>query len=466
MAKYKAYPEYKDSGVEWLKSTPAHWSSAPIKYLALATNSLFLDGDWIESKDISDDGVRYITTGNVGEGLYKEQGSGFITENTFSKLNCTEVFEGDILISRLNNPIGRACLVPSLGYKTVTSVDNVIFRTDKYYNRKYLVYLFSSKDYFQHTGNLARGTTMQRISRGLLGNIRIPVPTRSEQASIAAFLDHETAKIDNLIEKQLQLIELLKEKRQAVISYAVTKGLKPDVPMKDSGVEWLGEVPEHWKICRIKQLSKQISKGTTPSTIGGDFVDEGIRFLKAENIGKSKFVNSLPEFYISNDVDKQISRSRLQERDVLVIIAGATTGMASVLQKEILPANTNQAVSFIRTKNSNHADWVYYWLGTDTIQRIIGMGAVQAAQPNLSMEDLGNIPILLPEQDELASICMEIEKQFVQFESLICKAESAIDLMQERRTALISAAVTGKIDVRDWVAPDSQDVEEPEEATA
>ena len=93
------------------------------------------------------------------------------------------------------------------------------------------------------------------------------------------------------------------------------------------------------------------------------------------------------------------------------------------------------------------------------------MGAVQAAQPNLSLEDLGNIPILLPEQDELASICMEIEKQFVQFESLICKAESAIDLMQERRTALISAAVTGKIDVRDWVAPDTQNVEEPQEAT-
>ncbi|MGQ4860323.1 restriction endonuclease subunit S, partial [Enterobacter roggenkampii] len=303
------------------------------------------------------------------------------------------------------------------------------------------------------------------LNQELIKNSFLLAPSRSEAEKVANFLEHETAKIDNLIEKQKQLIELLKEKRQAVISHSVTKGLNPDVPMKDSGVEWLGEVPEHWKICRIKQLSKQISKGTTPSTIGGDFVDEGIRFLKAENIGKSKFVNSLPEFYISNDVDKQISRSRLQERDVLVIIAGATTGMASVLQKEILPANTNQAVSFIRTKNSNHADWVYYWLGTDTIQRIIGMGAVQAAQPNLSMEDLGNIPILLPEQDELASICMEIEKQFVQFESLICKAESAIDLMQERRTALISAAVTGKIDVRDWVAPDTQNVEEPQEAT-
>jgi len=331
------------------------------------------------------------------------------------------------------------------------------------FDAKYLHYLALTIQFSRYSTN----TALPSMTQEHLSNYKFSVPkAESERNKITEFLDLETAKIDNLIEKQQQLIELLKEKRQAVISHAVTKGLNPDVPMKDSGIEWLGEVPEHWKICRIKQLSKQISKGTTPSTIGGDFVDEGIRFLKAENIGKSKFVNSLPEFYISNDVDKQISRSQLQERDVLVIIAGATTGMASVLQKEILPANTNQAVSFIRTKNINHADWIYYWLGTDIIQRIIGMGAVQAAQPNLSMEDLGNIPILLPERDELVSICMEIEKQFVQFESLICKAESAIDLMQERSTALISAAVTGKIDVRDWIAPNTQDTEEPQEATA
>lgn len=93
MAKYKAYSEYKDSGVEWLDFVPIRWSNVPIKYLALGFSSLFLDGDWIESKDISDDGIRYITTGNVGEGHYKEQGSGFITENTFNKLNCTEVLE-------------------------------------------------------------------------------------------------------------------------------------------------------------------------------------------------------------------------------------------------------------------------------------------------------------------------------------------------------------------------------------
>ena len=168
---FPSYPEYKEAGVEWLGEVPEHWCSAPIKYMALERNSLFLDGDWIESKDISSDGIRYITTGNVGEGAYKEQGAGFISEETFHSLGCTEVYEGDVLISRLNNPIGRACITPDLGGKVVTSVDNVIFRPDAKYHKKFIVYLFSSEEYFKHTGNLARGATMQRISRGLLGKV-------------------------------------------------------------------------------------------------------------------------------------------------------------------------------------------------------------------------------------------------------------------------------------------------------
>src|SRR5690606_34485236 len=138
-AKYQAYAEYKDSGVEWLEVIPSHWTSIAIKFLALDKNSLFLDGDWIESKDISNSGIRYITTGNVGTGFYKEQGSGFITQSTFEQLSCSDVYAADILISRLNLPIRRACIVPDLNSRIVTSVDNVIFRPDEEYHPRFLV---------------------------------------------------------------------------------------------------------------------------------------------------------------------------------------------------------------------------------------------------------------------------------------------------------------------------------------
>ena len=449
---FPSYPEYQEAGVEWLGDVPEHWRSVPIKYMALERGSLFLDGDWIESKDISSEGIRYITTGNVGEGSYKEQGAGFISEETFHFLGCTDVYEGDVLISRLNNPIGRACVAPDLGGRVVTSVDNVIFRPDSRFHKKFIVYLFSSDEYFRHTGNLARGATMQRISRGLLGNIRVVTPSFEEQAQIARFLDHETARIDALIEEQQRLIELLKEKRHAVISFSVTKGLDPTAPMKDSGVEWLGEVPTHWTVTRIKRLAKVISKGTTPTTIGEDFQDEGVRFLKAENIFAGCVLPE-PEFFINERAHISLARSSLAEKDILVVIAGATTGKSAVLSGEFLPANTNQAVSFIRLLDTGFSEFIQCWLSTDMVQRSISLNSVQSAQPNLSMEDLGEIPVPLPPPQELEFIVNYIASKTSIFDALISKAESASKLLGERRSALISAAVTGKVDVRGWKPP-------------
>ncbi|MEZ5505856.1 MAG: restriction endonuclease subunit S [Gammaproteobacteria bacterium] len=321
---------------------------------------------------------------------------------------------------------------------------------------QYFKYLFKCSAFVSalqaSTDSLRDGKS---ITYEQFGSISLCEPPIGEANSIARFLDHETAKIDTLIEKQQQLIKLLKEKRQAVISHAVTKGLNPNVPMKDSGVEWLGEVPAHWTIGKIKNLTITISKGTTPSTIGSDFESEGIRFLKAENIGKGFNVSEEPSFYISTETDELLARSRLKEGDVLVIIAGATTGQSSVLQKEILPANTNQAVSFIRPSESAYSEYISHWISTKFAQAIIWQGAVQAAQPNLSMETLGNIPIYIPPASEASSINEKIRDLTKKLDRLVNQAENAIQLLQERRTTLISAAVTGKIDVRDWQPPAS-----------
>ncbi|HFL2859577.1 TPA: restriction endonuclease subunit S, partial [Pseudomonas aeruginosa] len=339
---FPCYPKYRASGVEWLDQVPDHWSSVPIKYMALERNSLFLDGDWIESKDISSDGIRYITTGNVGEGAYKEQGAGFISEETFHALRCTEVYEGDVLVSRLNNPIGRACVVPNLGGRVVTSVDNVIFRPDLKFYKKFIVYLFSSEEYFKHTSNLARGATMQRISRGLLGNIRVVTPSLEEQTQIARFLDHETARIDALIEEQQRLIELLKEKRQAVISHAVTKGLDPTVPMKDSGVEWLGEVPAHWEVRSISSISKKITNGYVGPT-RDILVDEpGVRYLQSLHIKSNKIKFEVP-YFVSEQWSAEHAKSILASGDVLIVQTG-DIGQVAVVTEEHAGCNCHALI--------------------------------------------------------------------------------------------------------------------------
>lgn len=447
----KKYNSYKDSGIEWIDEIPMDWHTSRIKHLCTEKESLFIDGDWIESNVIVEEGIRYITTGNVKPGYYSEQGSGFITEETFNNLNCTEVFEGDLLISRLNNPIGRACIVPNLGARIVTSVDNVIFRPDSIISKKFLLFLFSCKEYFEHTDLIARGATMQRISRGLLGNIKIPLPTLEDQTAIANYLDHKTAQIDALISKKEKLIELLNEERTALINHAVTKGLNPDAPMKDSGFEWIGEVPEHWEMSKLKHLSSIISKGTTPSTIGKDLIEEGvIKFIKAENIFEN-IIRDHPSFFIDEETNELLKRSNLCENDVLFVIAGATIGKVAILPKSFLPANTNQAVCFIRLKDTSRSMFVWLWLQSNYIREIIKLQSNQAAQPNISMEDIANFNIPTMDDNELQQIVSFIERHCSNLDSMSSRVSMQIDLLKEYRTALISEVVTGKVDVRDEI---------------
>ena len=213
--------DYK-ADIEWLDSYPGHWKRISLKSLGHGKDAIFIDGDWIESKDLNDNGIRYLTTGNVGQGYYKEQGAGFISKEMFQKNHCTEVKSGDILISRLNMPIGRACIIPDLGYQIVTSVDNVIVRPTNIYDREFLVYLLTSREYFENTTNIARGTTMQRISRSALGRIHIPIPPLTEQQEITAQLKHITTN-NRLASKTInQSINYLREFRSALITAAVT----------------------------------------------------------------------------------------------------------------------------------------------------------------------------------------------------------------------------------------------------
>lgn len=244
----KAYSEYKNSEIEWVKQIPSDWGICKLKFTALGKDQCFIDGDWIESKDINTDGIRYLTSGNVGPLKYKEQGNGYITEDTFRKLECKDVYEGDILISRLNEPISRACIVPNLNSRIVTCVDNVIYRPDcNRFNKKYIVYVLNCTPYTEKANLSARGVTMHRVSRTMLGNFYIPVPSIAEQQVIASFLDAKTKPIDDIIAKREKQIKLLEEMKSTIISRAVTKGLNPDAQMKDSGIEWIGEIPEGGK---------------------------------------------------------------------------------------------------------------------------------------------------------------------------------------------------------------------------
>lgn len=212
----------KESGAEWLGEIPAHWEAVPLRRLAAPGYKTFVDGDWIESPFITSDGIRLIQTGNVGVGAYREQGGRFISESTFHLLRCTIVHPNDVLICRMAEPVGRACLAPNLGLPMITCVDVCILRPAREHDPRFLVYALSSGAYLNWMQTVCRGGTRDRVSRSMLGAIPLPMPPAAEQQAIADYLDRQTARLDALAGRVRRAMDLLREYRAALITAAVT----------------------------------------------------------------------------------------------------------------------------------------------------------------------------------------------------------------------------------------------------
>lgn len=446
----KKYNSYKKPNSEWVNKVPVHWQDSRIKYLCKNEDSLFIDGDWIESKVIIEDGIRYITTGNVKQGYYTEQGNGHISQETFTELNCTEVFEGDLIVSRLNLPIGRACIVPNLGKRIVTSVDNVIIRPDKNVCKYYLLYLFSSKEYLEHTELIARGATMQRISRGLLGNIKISLPPIEEQTQIANYLNNKTTQINELITKKEQLIQLLEEERTAIINQAVTKGLNPDAPMKDSGIDWLGEIPEHWNVSQIKYVTKKIGSGVTPRGGAETYLEEGIPLLRSQNVYFDNFkLDNVA--YISEDIHNDMKNSQVLKGDVLLNITGGSIGRCYYVSNQFEEANVNQHVCIVRPNEKIKTKFLHLVLSSELGQSQIELCQTGGNREALNFEQLKKFYFVLPDIYDQEAVIKSIENHQNKISKTITNCCREIELLKEYKTTLISNVVTGKIDVREEI---------------
>ncbi len=441
----RTYDKYKDSGVEWIGEIPEDWYLSKIKYLPSDTPLSFIDGDWIESKDIVfDERIRYITTGNIGEGVYKEQGHSFITEETFKNLNCTEVFEGDLLISRLNRPIGRSCLIPDLGYRIVTSVDNVIFRPKESMHKGFLNFLMNSSKYFDYTELIARGATMQRISRGLLSEIKLPIPSLQEQTLIANYLTSKTTEIDQTLTDKEALINLYEEEKKALINEAVTKGLNSKVKFKPSGIDWLGDIPEHWEVKKLKNVSKNIQTGKTPSTSNeAYFISEDYNWFTPGDFGSSIIMSNSAR-KISQLAVNDEGLKLFEEYTILLVAIGATLGKIGIVTDICF---ANQQINSIAFNHSQILPFFgAYFLENNS--EMIKKQSVASTLAILNQEKTKELLITVPPIKEQTIIIEHIENETSKINEKIALAKQEIELLKEFRQALIFEAVTGKICVQ------------------
>lgn len=461
MAKYKAYPEYKDSGMEWCTALPLGWKRTNLRWLS----SIYAGGT--PSKNVIDywenGTIPWINSGAVNQS-YVTEPSTFISKAAFENSSAKWIPKGALVVALAGQGKTKG-MVAQLGIKTTCnqSMAAIVFYE---INLSRYIYWWLTSNY-QNIRNMAGGDLRDGLNLELLGDIQCPQPNDGECIRISAFLDHETAKIDNLIEKQQQLIELLKEKRQAVISHAVTKGLNPDVPMKDSGVEWLGEVPKHWVVSKVKYYCTIKGRIGFRGYTVQDLVDEneGALVLGASEMRSDGSIILNSPQYISWGKYYESPEIMLDKDMILFVQRGSTVGKVSFITHDLGKATINPSLIVLRDLNIC-GEFMSYSLMSSFIQNTVKMQTSSTAIPMISQEQVGNYFQLIPPLNEQLKIAEYIACNVSKIDQAINTAEISISLIKERRTALISAAVTGKIDVRNWVAPDTQGVEEPQEATA
>ncbi|EJR0953670.1 restriction endonuclease subunit S, partial [Vibrio alginolyticus] len=360
--------------------------------------------------------------------------------------------KGDVLVSE-GGDVGRSAiwnneLAECYIQNAINRVRPLGQNCSRYFN--YWIYSLKSSDFINILCNKA---TIAHYTAEKLEASPLLLPSSVEQTQIANFLDHETAKIDTLIEKQQQLIKLLKEKRQAVISHAVTKGLNPQAPMKSSGVEWLGEVPEHWKLTLFKYLVSQMGGGT-PDKGNTSFWNGNIPWVSPKDM-KVDYISTSQDL-ITDIAVKNSSTKLVPEQSILMVVRGMILVHSVPVALTTKPVTINQDMKALIPNKDIQPEFLLFFLKgiKDYILDFVETSA--HGTKCLRTEDFENMQLFIPPIDEQAAILSSIKIILDKLDSLIQKAEQAITLMQERRTALISAAVTGKIDVRNWQAPTPQ----------
>ncbi|WP_084977971.1 restriction endonuclease subunit S [Plesiomonas shigelloides] len=448
MGKYQAYPEYKDSGVEWLDNLPSHWETVALKMLIDVRDGTHDTPAYVEPSESS---YPLVTSKDVTGGEINLTSCKQISEEDYNSIiKRSAVSIGDILMPMIGT-VGSPILIESNSNIAIKNL--ALFKTSAESNQldtKYLLYFLNSNECSLQFSLESRGGVQSFVSLGTLRNLGLPFVPPSEQQKIANFLDHETAKIDALIEKQQQLISLLQEKRQAVISHAVTKGLNPDVPMKDSGVEWLGEVPEHWVVSRIKNFAK-IDSGHTPSRQVEEYwIDCNIPWVSLSDSKTLKIVDYIDD--TSNKINElgmaNSSAHLLPERSV-VFTRDASIGLSAIISKPM--AVSQHLIAWICNDSRLIPEFlllIFYAMEKEFERYTFG-----ATIKTIGMDDVRSLSGAFPPLEEQRVLVEWAFQKIASLKNGIDKAESIVELLKERRTALISAAVTGKIDVRNWQAP-------------
>jgi type I restriction enzyme, S subunit len=435
---FPKYPRYKNSGVEWLGEVPEDWEIAPMKLLATLKGRLGWQN--LRADEYTEEGPYLVTSEHLVQDRVAWDHCYHVTNERYAMAPEIQLRAGDLLMMKDGAAMGKLGYVDELPGEACLNSHLLLFRPrDKRVTNRFLYYVLGSPAFAVYMGRERTGSTFFGISQQSIGNFSLAVPPACVVNDIVRFLDRETAKIDALIAEQQRLIELLKEKRQAVISHAVTRGLDPDASMRPSGVEWLGHVPAHWEVKSFQRCvaiaEGQVDPEAAPYAdlplIAPNHIESGTGRLVEVTSAAEQGAESGK--YLCERGDVIYSKIRPALRKACIAPA------QSLCSADMYP---------LRGMHGLLNAFLFWYLLSEPFSALAVLESERVAMPKINRESLKPVQLPVPppaEQEQIvAYLCVETMK----LDELSAEAEKAILLLQERRTALISAAVTGKIDVR------------------
>lgn len=436
----KPYPRYKESGVDWLGNVPSHWECKRLKVVAPIR---------VSKLDVKPDDLPYVGLEHVESWT----GRLLLESQPEAVDSVVGVFRaGDVLFGKLRPYLAKAA---SPGFDGVCTSEILALRPTSAVSQRYVMYSLLDGQHIRYLDSLTFGTKMPRLSPDQVGSSFVPLPPETEQHAIAEFLDRETARIDGLVAKKELLIELLREQRSALITNAVTKGLVPDVAMKESGVQWLGKIPAHWEGLALSRVTLSRCDGPFGSGLKSEhYSGSGVRVIRLQNIGWTEFLDA-DQAYLDETYARQLGDHGVVADDLLIAglgDEGHPVGRACVAPDYIGPAMVKADCFRFRLDRQRVLPRFAAYQLSATASAAAGSLSTGATRARMNLTTTAGRKIALPPLGEQRAIVDALDREGARYRALVASIRDAIARLQELRTALISAAVTGKIDVREEAA--------------
>jgi type I restriction enzyme S subunit len=445
----KGYESYKTTNDIWINKIPCNWEFSNMKYYVD-----IIGGYAFKSEDYSEnEGYPIIRIGDVSSfvDIFNAKRA---NPNNISELDRFIIKKGDLLIAMTGATIGKNCMYESNEIAYLNQRVGLLRASDKV-NQNYLKYIIDASFFREFINLQCSGSAQDNIGTGEISQFNLPIPSLEEQTTIAAFLDYKTSLIDATIEKKKRLMELLKEKRQAVINEAVTKGLNANAPMKDSGVEWLGDIPEHWKIRNFDSTATKNQYSFTGGPFGSDlkseeYTDGGVRIIQLQNIGVGVFKDDY-KIYTSEEKAVQLASCLIFPGDIIIAKMADPVARATIIpntEKKYIMASDG-----IRLEVDNdffNTKFVEYSVNSIYFNSQAEAVSTGTTRLRIGLTVLKKLKILAPPIEEQNLIAEKLMIEELKINSIMSKLDIQIQKLQTYRQSLILEAVTGKIDVRDW----------------